>query len=500
MKKFALLTSIFILCSSLYAQLNYEKRIEFELRNGYGDEFVYQSKQGSFILESTADEEVNGQTEVKYDLYNSDLILENSVSVMIPDNMRFDAMYSNDQVIYNFYKNKKQEFLITGVDFKTLEISKTSGVIPVGTRIQDMKILGDYAWFYAIIKKQPFIYRIELDGGKATTIPVQAGAYSPKSLMVENYQILEQSSEILVLLRAKVKKGVYETFVMRITPDGSVDKAIKLAGVGDNNISSVSGCRISENSMIFTGTYSKDNLMSEGLFFGEMSDNQVNYIKYYNFLDLKDFLKYLPEKRQAKIEKKKSKKEAQGKEFSIDYYIADHDVIVLDDGFIFLGEAYYPTYRTESYTTYVNGTPTTTYRTVFDGYQYTHAVVARFSKEGDLMWDVCFEMWPGYKPFYVKRFIAISDQSPNSINMVFTIGNKIRSKTVSFDGEELSTVDWDMMKTGNENDEAKMTSSQISYWYGNYFLAYGSQTIKNDEGGNKKKRKVYFVNKIGFPE
>ncbi len=182
---------------------------------------------------------------------------------------------------------------------------------------------------------------------------------------------------------------------------------------------------------------------------------------------------------------------------SIDYYIADHDIIVLDDGYLFLGEAYYPTYHTETYTTAgANGTMVTHYRTVFDGYQYTHAVLAKYSNEGTMEWDICFEMYPHYKPFYIKRFIAISEQTENTLGMIFTSGNNIVSKIIDFNGEVLSDESWDMMKTGNETDKTRWTSSNIDYWFENHFIVYGSQKIKNKS--DKSKRKVYFVNKISF--
>ena len=41
----------------------------------------------------------------------------------------------------------------------------------------------------------------------------------------------------------------------------------------------------------------------------------------------------------------------------------------------------------------------------------------------------------------------------------------------------------------------------MDYWYGNYFLAFGYQKIKNTEGkAEKKRRRVYFLNKVGFGE
>jgi len=480
---------------SAQAQLNYEKRIEFDIRNGYSGETIYTSSQECFLLESTSDEMVNGQQEIKYDLYNSDLELVETETMLIPKGMRFDEMYYNDEYVFNIYSNKKREFVIIGVSMKDLSISKTNGVLPEKAYLTDMKVLGDYAYFMARIKTAGFVYKVDLSNGKGTSFPVAIGAYSPKKLYNENYQLLENTHEILSFTRAIVKKGVSELYMTRITEDGTMEKPVKLSGVGDNSLVSISGCRVSDSKIVITGTYAKVGLKSEGLFFGEFEDGSINYLRYYNFLDLKDFLSYLPEKKQAKIEKKKAKKEAQGKEMTMDYYIADHDVVVLEDGYLFLGEAYYPTYRTETYyTTGSNGAMIAHTRTVFDGYQYTHAVLGKFSKEGELMWDVCFELDPGYKPFSVKRFIAISGQTATQISMVYTSGNEIVSKSVDFNGSLVSDEKWEIMATGNDEDKTKRTFSNIDYWYGNYFLAYGSQVVKN----GKEKRKVYFVNKIGF--
>ncbi|PKP05248.1 MAG: hypothetical protein CVU11_00890 [Bacteroidetes bacterium HGW-Bacteroidetes-6] len=488
---------LFLLCltAELSAQLTYEKRIEFDLRDGYSGETIYESSKGFFLLESTANKLVDDQQEVKYDLYNQDLELEKTETVLIPKGMRFDEMYYNDDFVFNIYSNKKREFVIIKVDMQDVSISKTNGVLPAKAYMTDMKVLGDYAFFMARIKTTNFIYKVDLETGKGISIPISIAAYNPKKLYNENYQILEKSKEILSFTRAYPTKGQLELYMTRISEDGNIEAPLRLAGVADNNLVSVSGCRISENKLVITGTYAKKGAMSEGLFFGEVEDGTVNYIRYYNFLDLKDFLSYLPEKKQAKIEKKKAKKEAVGKELTFDYFIADHDVVVLDDGYLFLGEAYYPTYRTETYTTAgPNGTTVTHTRTVFDGYQYTHAVLAKFSLEGELMWDVCFEMFPNYKPFYVKRFIAISSQTASQISMVFTVGKYIVTKIVDFDGGILSDKKEEIMGTGNESESTKRAFSNIDYWYGNYFLAYGSQVIKN----GKEKRKVYFVNKIGF--
>lgn len=496
MKKILLIAVVLTFVSFyINAQISYEKRIELDLRNGYSSETIFESSEGFFILEATADEEVQGQKEIKYDLYNSDLILEKTETVLIAKGLRFSESYYNDEYVYNMYTSKQGEFIIISVRRNDLEIMKTKGTMPAKTLLKSMKVLGNQAYFLASVKSAPMIFRIDLSSGKGTGIPVKIGTAMPKNIIPQNYQILEKSKEIILFARVKVSKLVSELYMIRISENDNVEKPVKISGVGDNTIASISGCRVSDDNIVITGTYAKKGLKSEGLFFGEVDNGSVKYIRYYNFLELKDFLSYLPEKIQDKIEKKKARKESQGKEMKMNYWIADHDIMVLDDGYLFLGEAYYPTYRTETYyTTGANGTMVAHTRTVFDGYQYTHATLGKFSKDGDLMWDVCFALYPGYKPFYVKRFIAISQQTTTQISMVFTSGDKLVSKSITYDGEVVKDKSYDIIDTGNDKDKTKRTFSNVNYWYENYFLAYGSQVIKT----GKEKRKVYFVNKIGF--
>lgn len=61
MKKLLLMLMGIVLSSFMAsAQLNTEKRIEIDLRNGYSGETIFESVHGYFILESKADDYVDG--------------------------------------------------------------------------------------------------------------------------------------------------------------------------------------------------------------------------------------------------------------------------------------------------------------------------------------------------------------------------------------------------------------------------------------------------------
>jgi hypothetical protein len=126
-------------------------------------------------------------------------------------------------------------------------------------------------------------------------------------------------------------------------------------------------------------------------------------------------------------------------------------------------------------------------------------MIAKFNKEGEMLWSQVFKMYLWYKPFVARTFIRIAAQEQNSIQLVYADGKNIYSKSFSFDGEILYDKTSNPINTDNENDKVKQSYSNISYWYDKYFLSYGVQTIKNKVDDDvKRKRTVLFLNKVSF--
>ena len=79
---------------------------------------------------------------------------------------------------------------------------------------------------------------------------------------------------------------------------------------------------------------------------------------------------------------------------------------------------------------------------------------------------------------------------------MYANGGVIVSKIIGFDGSMQKDINYDLIGTGNELEKTYGTVSNANYWYGNNFLVFGTQTVKNSE--DKSRRKVFYVNKIGF--
>lgn len=177
-----------------------------------------------------------------------------------------------------------------------------------------------------------------------------------------------------------------------------------------------------------------------------------------------------------------------------------HEVVPYGNQYIMLGEAFYPKY------TYSNsnagglgyyGSPLVRTDRVFDGYQYTHAVIIGFDANGKLIWDNSFEI-NDVKTFELQQYVKIAPE-PDRITLLYLHNNLIRSKTIQ-GNQVLEGKSSDPMKTRYDFDlvkERDTEHSKLDYWYSNHFFASGVQIVRN-QARETAYRKVFFINKLKY--
>ncbi len=261
---------------------------------------------------------------------------------------------------------------------------------------------------------------------------------------------------------------------------------------------------------LIVGTYgAKKSDYSQGLFLGLVDQENKQNIEYFNYADFDNFFNYMKAKRQKRISDKIDRKKVKGKKIKFNYRLLVHEVFKQGDTYILLGEAFYPKYSSPSasnvgfypgqYGGYGYGTQD--YMPMnFAGYRYTHGVVAAFDSKGTMLWDNSFEI-EDVLSYSLEQFIhaAFTD---HGIVLLYLYDNQIRSKIIS-GNEVIEGKKFDDLKLSFEDDKVNnYTSTKIGgleKWYGNTFIAYGVQRIKNlKDSGVKLNRKVFYINKIVY--
>jgi len=271
----------------------------------------------------------------------------------------------------------------------------------------------------------------------------------------------------------------------------------------------------SGGNQIVAGVYGRLTEYSRGIFIANV-DPEGNYaIKYYNYADLEHFFNYMKAKREKRIKERIQRKKVRGKKIKFNYKLMVDELVTNGDQVVMLGEAFYPHYSYPNaysafgarsiYTTAPRwagfGPMSNAYRgdLVFDGYQYTHAVVIGFDKAGNLKWDNSFEI-NDVRTMTLEQFVKIHPEK-DRISLVYLFDNVIRTKVIK-GSEVVEGKSYDQLHTGFADDlvrERDTRETKLEHWYGDTFYASGVQNIrKRRDDGMNIARRVFFVNKIAY--
>lgn len=236
------------------------------------------------------------------------------------------------------------------------------------------------------------------------------------------------------------------------------------------------------------------NNESTGFYFASLLTDQPNQVKYYNFLNFQNFTGVMVGTEYQKLKQKNLQKPG---EESLEYDLLLHDIYLDDSTLYFIGEAFFEEYHTETdfYYDYY-GRPVPVTYTVFDGYRYFNAFITGFDLEGNMLWDNGFELL-NLISYQLQNRINFY-QTGDDIVLAYNQDSKIISKIFS-DGEIMDGMSQYEIETDYLGDKIiESYDNSLVYWYDNYFLASGIQTVHNRNTLKKNKRIVFYVNKLGF--
>ncbi|MEY3416592.1 MAG: hypothetical protein RL060_703 [Bacteroidota bacterium] len=529
------------------------KEIELDRKS---DEFfvVPVGKEGIIVFNETKEKTAKGERAWSFKKLNTNLEESWVKSISIGKNLDYEKFYQDGLYTYILLVDGSSlkgamasafsgDFTIVKVDPIEGKITTASGEIPFNTTIADFKVTDDVAFFGG--ETMPTLNQVCVRTcllQLTCMIPVcfGGGEYKRDATLVtfnlknakqtipsQNYKgssfttglaIDTSNNTVLTVIGNKIDKKTTKTYLKEYSPNGELKRAIEVNPNGNNELIDASICKISDEEKLLIGTYSeplaKQSFMmkvaqamapttssyAEGVYISKFVSDKQKFMKYYSFNDFKNFYGYLGKDMENKIEKKIKKQKAKGKTVDVNYALLVHDIIVYNDQYIFLAEAYYKEYHTEYYTD-AQGKQRS--RRVFDGYRYTHAVVAGMDKEGKMLWDNCFPIWNILTMELKERVKVVVKNS--KVVLVYNYGGDLTSKII--DGNKLENYNSIAIETNYDGDKVKENSgSDMFYWYDDYFLAFGYQKIKNkktdvDNDGDKdikKKRNVLYMNKIIF--
>lgn len=498
--KYKIIFLLFVITlNTNFAQVTQEKRIELNLFKGdWQTRTVIPMGDKGLIVSAFNKDNFD---EHAFFLYDTGLNKMDVEMIKPKEKVEYLRYYSNSKSVFLWYYVGDDKYAIYELNFANKDLKKlVEFKRPKWTSVEDWVVWNDRLYYSCYVKGKPFIFTVDIKTGKKKEFPMAIDGVKVFQATYGKMNISKETKEVLTTMIASKGKKEVELYFIKMDAKGdvTVNKKLETDNVGIKNILLSSD---NEGGFVLTGSYTGINpneSVGEGLFFGDIKNDQLKIRKFKNFFDLEKFISLLPEKEQKKIKEKVEKKKSKGKFYN--YWIHTNKVFSVDGSFILVGEIYYPVFSTD----YTKKTGWM-YHARPDGYIYTHAIILKYDKNGEIVWDQVFDM--GNKHVGLAENLSYEQENnltvqggKDDIKIVYVDGkNNVVTKTISYDGKVIKDDQSEKIGTGKENDESKFNrdwgSSITVHWYGDYFLAFGKQKVKNKDEG---KREVFFVTKLKY--
>lgn len=250
------------------------------------------------------------------------------------------------------------------------------------------------------------------------------------------------------------------------------------------------------NSSDKSGVFSSPEVSNTGIFAIAIHQNQIVNQKYYNFSRFENIYKYVTEQDLRKVQKRMGDNDDDSQPgYSLNLKLISQPPLLFDSVVIYVNEAYFAEYRTEENLSYdYYGRPFPNNRTIFDGYRYTNGIVCGLTPNGDLLWDnnfalnniLSYQLNPRITFYLDSTDLLMAYNYNGEIVTMIVEGNNVLQNLEYSKVENISSSDFVL-----ENQK-----TDIVYWYDNYFLSYGYQTIRNTQKRGRSRANIFYLIKM----
>ena len=509
---FTLLFQLLLLNGFIFSQSNRPVRLEIPVKD---DTEIYKvvpcEENGLMIIYLSSETDETGKMIWITAFLDRSLMERWRKSIAIPRGFILsEALFANSHMIGFWYSPKNNEtdnlrIVDIGVKDSTLKEIITS--IPEKSELSHFDICSNYALLGLNTKDEKALFiRYDFNSGKVSSVNQQ----TEDKVVIESMNIDKASGIASMVLRTigPARKRTY--FLVKADNNGQKISEIVLSKFNDNNlINTAFAYKIDNSTDLVIGSYGKNSrtrvfdghesigVASTGFFSILIRNNIEVSNTFYEFSDLQNFYRYLRKPADLSVRRGTNRIERGGKESSIDHDLLAHDVFKWKDNYVFLAEAYYPEYRTVTTMVYdYYGRPYPSTYSVFEGFRYLTTFIAGFDSTGVMKWNNDLELRNIITQNLKQKVLAWEDS--DGLVLSYTEDARIASKILS-EGNSTGSISYtDIAPLSSRDKVYKDSNSNIVSWYGNYFLVYGYQNIKNNYQSDRSNKNVFYINKVAF--
>ena len=476
--------------SRVYAQLEQSDRLEIPTNTSSSEQFEVFSLGEQGILSVIRGNEFSNRNEqwqfVKYDT---------AMQVLWKTSYKLDSRYipvmahkGEHTGYWLFAEPDTDRFLFLQLNFDDGSIDIHRANLLSSVDVQQFKVLGSKALISGYYRSRPVVL---VHSFFDHTTRVLLGLYE-KNTELNNVDVNEQDGYINVITYAFRKKNcVFE--IKTYNYDG---KLLKKTSLSDPRNSFISGqiVPLNPDDSYLIGNYSVGcTQYSQGLYVTHISNNEPDEPQFIEFSELQNFFNYMKPKRRQRMLERIDKRKSIGKENRFRYRLLVHELIQTENEIVLVAEVYYPNQKASSPIISAGMARPYSSRSI-DGYRYTHAIVCAFDRNGKFKWDNCITI-KDLTSFDLQEMVQVTRVDDYFV-LAYPQDGEIHTEVIS---RNKVVVESEKFKINAKSEREKVLNSEDSYlspWYGQYFLAYGTQRLGVSSVGQG--REVFYIDKLTY--
>ena len=499
---------VFVPFASLFAQYNRPLRIEINVKSGEEPFRLVQCGENGLILFAQTNKVENKDNVLwAFSFYNKDLKSVGQVLYPVPRSYDFLDYEVADNSLFMMYNSsrtsKGDECMLLYVDPVKFIVASIPFKVPDRTTISSIKINANTA-FVSLVSKSNRFYVVKVNMTEGTsTIIVDEKAENPTVLSM----LSEPSKNMLTLfVQKEERRNAFAFSTYSYDFSGARMGQKNYAGFNKNcSLVSSELFRTKQGEFLTIGSFNDEpehrfgDYFSNGTetagFFSGLLTGEDAKINYRYFSEVSNYRGSYNDRGSLL---NRSSKNKTSKTSGINYTAVSQNIHVVDSLYYCLLETYVPEYHRnyrQMYNFYSNIPSAYSDYPILDGYRFVSAMTVAFNDKGAINWSTAMEIRDVFSKYIFPRMNLVLD-GKNAVISYSTKG-KIMSKVVN--GPDARTgLDQMVILPDKARDEVVDDyNNSLSFWYGNYFIAYGYQQIRNNFS-SENKRTVFYVNKLAF--
>lgn len=480
MKWFLFLLSVLgSLPCRVMAQPTQTARAEIQLNNNFRDFRVW-PQPDSTVLVFKMERSFRRNTEPFMLLcFNQNLEIAWQQAVKVPKNSRFlyGGVFQKTTYLL-FSTSRRAEFLLVQLNTRTRSQRISNHFLDEKTSflITDLQALQGNLFITGLQNGRLVVFRLDPSQSEIQQLPAiydQSSALSAlqtDTIANRAEYILSESNGLRGRLQVK-----------RLAPDG---RLLSLSFLQDPQYNYLAGRFTPGDSAtkLLVGTYSyRDLRYAQGFFAGTFIPGNNQSLKYHDFTSFSHYFDYMRPARQEKLKRKVARLRVAEKIYQLRQRMLLHQVYPLAEGFLLVGEQYYPRYQNEG-----------TGKGMFDGYQFSQVVAAAIDRQGNLLWENSLPL-QDVRTFNLREMITVGVWGKKVV-LCHPEAEKLWYKelqnTETTPNDKFITI----APTNSADNVLSTYPDDVTNWYNGNLLTYGVQTLR----GTKGFRTVYYLQKVSF--